>query len=83
MFALMSGARALAMLWHARHTVSAFFGNAFETHPTRHIHVLIHVLNLLWLCYCYIGGCGGGESNWEIVSCRAVRACVRARGLDA
>ena len=30
--------------------------------------------------YIYIGG-WGDESNREIVSCRAVRACVRARGL--
>ncbi len=29
---------------------------------------------------CYIGG-WGDETNREIVSCRAVRACVRARAL--
>ena len=30
--------------------------------------------------YIYIYGGLGGEPNREIVSCRAVRACVRARG---
>ena len=54
-------------------------------HPWKSMDIYrsYEIAEYLWISWVSMDRRLGGDSNQEIVSCRAMRACVRARGLVA